>query len=137
MKKRVLIVSVVVSVIVLAVLLLTGGGNVRNVERTIGESSLYPNQEIEAAMDVAVNKFRRNFDDCKLLRIAYDEEKTLSEQVYQKEKHGKEEIIVLVSDFYVGDHAEPTFSPNQTYRNWKWILEKSTFGWDLIGSGYA
>ena len=137
MKKRPLIVLIVLLMVAVIVTLLTGGGNVRNAERIVGESSLYTKREIEAAMDVAVNKFRRNFDDCKLLRIAYDEEKTLSEREYQKEKYGKDEIIVLVSDFYVGNRAEPTFSPNQTYKNWKWILEKSAFGWKLIGSGYA
>ena len=137
MRKRPLIVLIVLLLVAVIVTLLTGGGNIRNAERIVGESSLYTKREIEAAMDVAVNRFRRNFDDCKLLRIAYDEEKTLSEQEYQMEKHGKDGIIVLVSDFYVGNHAEPTFSPNQTYKNWKWILEKSAFGWKLIGSGYA
>ena len=120
-----------------SILLLTSGGNIRKAERIIGESTLYTQQEIEAAMDVAVQQFKRNFDGCTLLRIAYDEALTLKEREYQIEKFGKDHIIVLVSDFYVGNHAEPTFSPNQTYQNWKWILEKTILGWKLIGSGYA
>ena len=137
MKKWIITAAVVILAIVLTVVLLSGGGNVRNVERIVGESSLYSQQEIEAAMNVAVIKFKKDFDDCELLKIAYDEEKAISEREYQKAQYGNDKIIVLVSDFYVGDHAEPTFSPNQTYKNWKWILEKSGDGWNLIGYGYG
>ena len=137
MKKRIIIPGAVFLIIVLTMILLSGGGNVRDAERIAGESSLYSQWEIEAAMDVAVNKFKKDFNDCELLKIAYDEERTISEREYQKAQYGKDEIIVLVSDFYVGDHAEPTFSPKQTYKNWKWILENSEVGWKLIGYGYG
>ena len=137
MKKRIIIPGAVFLIIVLTMILLSGGGNVRDAERIVGESSLYSQREIEAAMDVAVTKFKKDFNDCELLKIAYDEEKTISEREYQKAQYGKDEIIVLVSDFYVGDRAEPTFLPNQTYNNWKWILENSEAGWKLIGYGYG
>lgn len=47
--------------------LLSGcGGNVRNVERLYAPSSLYSQEEIDAAMDVAIRYFKKEFSGCTL-----------------------------------------------------------------------
>ena len=137
MKKRTFILMVVLLLVGAVWLLLPGGGDTGDAQRIFKESSLYTAEEIWAAMDVAERKFKKDFDDCELLQIAYDEEKTLAEQAYRTEKGSMGEVIVLVSDFRVGDHAEPTFSPNQTYENWQWILERNDGRWKLVGYGYG
>ena len=136
MKKRhiawiLLVVAVIVSTFVI------GGRKVWGAERIPGESTLYSPWQVKTAMNTAVRKFQWNYKDCKLLRIAYDEEETLKEREYQMERNGRDCIIVLVSDFHVGSHGDACFNLNETYRNWKWILEKTAFGWKVIGSGYA
>ena len=52
--------------------LLSGcGGNVRNVERLYAPSSLYSQEEIDAAMDVAIRYFKKEFSGCTLTQIQY------------------------------------------------------------------
>jgi len=135
MKKRNLMVMLICIVMVLC---MTGcRGDVGETAYNIGESSLYSEQEIQAAMDVAVREFRREYQDCKLLDIRYHEEKTLSEAAYRQEIGESERIMVLLSDFEVGDHADAGFNPNDTYRDWKWILGNDGTGWKLLGCGYG
>jgi len=121
-----------------AVLCLAGcRGDVGETAYQIGESSLYSEQEIQAAMDAAVREFRMEYQDCKLLDIRYDEGKTLSESAYRQEKGETGRIMVLLSDFEVGDHADAGFTPNDTYKNWKWIMANSGSGWTLLDCGYG
>ena len=134
-KKYMTLVLLVVAAIVITSVI--SGLKVWGAERIPGESSLYTNWQVRTAMNAAIRKFQWNYKDCKLLRIAYDEEETLKEREYQMERNGRDRVIVFVSDFHVGSHGETCFNLNETYRNWKWILEKSAFGWKVIGSGYA
>ena len=136
MKKRhIALISLVAAIIVAASVI--SGLKVRGAERILEECTLYSPWQVRTAMNTAIRKFQWNYYDCKLLRIAYDEEETLKEQEYQMERNGRDRVMVLVSDFHVGDHADACFNPNETYQNWKWILEKTAFGWKVIGSGYA
>lgn len=128
----------VLCVILLGVFSLTGcRGDVGETAYQIGESSLYSEQEIQAAMDAAVREFRMEYQDCKLLDIRYDEEKTLSESAYRQEKGSRDRVMVLLSDFEVGDHADAGFNPNDTYKNWKWIMANSGSGWQVLDCGYG
>lgn len=88
-------------------------------------------------MDVAQQHFRKNFDGCKLLRIEYDEGKTLTERYYRSQQYGVERTIVLESDFYVSSDADGSLNPNHTYNDWKWILTDEGDGWVLRTSGYG
>ena len=134
MKKRMRIILLCT----LTVLCLVGcRGDVGETAYQIGESSLYSEQEIQAAMDAAVREFRKEYQDCKLLDIRYSEEKTLSESAYWAEKGEKSRVMVLLSDFEVGDHADAGFNPNDTYRNWQWILGNEGTGWKLLSCGYG
>lgn len=139
MKKKPLIVLTVLLLVAVIVTLLTGGGNVRNAERIVGESSYfqYTENDIRDAMDVVERKFSRDFDGCKLLRLEYDESKTMVDQVKRGNDYGIRRTIVLISDFYVGIGAEPTLNPNQTYQNWTWILTDDGSGWELRTWGYG
>ena len=48
------------------------------------------------------------------------------------------EAIVLKSDFYVDDGGRSaTLEPDETYRNYEWILTKTVFGWELRTWGYG
>lgn len=136
MKKRhIALISLIAAIIVAAFVI--SGLKVHGAERILGESTLYSPWQVKTAMNTAIRKFQWNYYDCKLLRIAYDEEETLKEREYQMERNGRDRVIVFVSDFHVGNHGEIAFSPDRTYKNWKWILEKTAFGWKVIGSGYA
>ena len=128
-----------IALCLLLALLLTacGGGDVRNVERRIGRCEQYSEKQINDAMDEVEKFFKAEFDGCKLLRLEYDEEKTLEEAREWSTQCGAD-AIVLVSDFSVdGSGGDGSLNPGETYRNWKWILKKSTVGWKLETWGYG
>ena len=125
--------------VLLCLLLLTacGGGDVSEVGRRIGVCERFSEREVAAAMDEVESFFRKEYDGCKLLRLEYDEEKTLKEAHAWSEEYGAE-AIVLQSDFYVDDSGRTvTLEPDETYRNYEWILTKTTLGWKLQTWGYG
>ena len=114
-----------------------GGGDVSEVGRSIGTCERFSKREVAAAMDEVERFFRKEYDGCKLLRLEYDEEKTLKEAIDWSENYGAE-AIVLESDFYVDDSGRTvTLEPGETYRNYEWILTKTAFGWELRTWGYG
>ena len=124
---------------VLLCLLLTacGGGDVSEVGRHIGVCERFSEREVAAAMDEVESFFRKEYDGCKLLRLEYDEEKTLKEAYAWSEDFGAE-AIVLQSDFYVDDSGRTvTLEPDETYRNYEWILTRTVLGWKLQTWGYG
>ena len=138
MKKKVLLAAVLMVVVAFAaVRLFDCRGDIRGVERIVGQSSIYTEAEIQAAMDVVQQHFRKNFEGCKLLRIEYDEGKTLTERYYRSEQYGVERTIVLESDVYVGFDADGSLNPDYTYNDWKWILTDEGDGWVLRTAGYG
>ena len=121
------------------ILLLTacGGGDVSEVGRHIGVCERFSEREVAAAMDEVERFFHKEYDGCKLLRLEYDEEKTLKEAYAWSEDFGAE-AIVLESDFYVDDSGRTvTLEPDETYRNYEWILTRNAFGWKLQTWGYG
>ena len=125
--------------VLLCILLLAGcgGGDVSEVGRRIGKCELYSEHQIADAMNEVEAFFRREYDGCKLLRLEYDEEKTREEAADWSEHYGAR-AIVLESDFYVDDSGRTvTLEPEETYRNYQWILVKTALGWKLKTWGYG
>jgi predicted small secreted protein len=120
-----------------AILAACGGGDVSAVARRIGRCERFSESQIADAMDKVESFFRDGYDDCKLLRLEYDEEKTLEEARGWTDQYGAE-AIVLVSDFYVWPGGgDGSLQENETYENWKWILVKTAIGWELKTWGYG
>jgi hypothetical protein len=80
-----------------------GGGNVSQTQMVIGESVLFAPGEIENAMEVAMNHFRREFDGCTMTKIEYIEAKSEPAAKEWAQQYGAEEAIVLYSSFEVGE----------------------------------
>ena len=114
------------------------GGDVSGVGRKIGSSDRYSKREIAAAMDVVEHHFKKHFDGCTLHTLVYNEEATDWEAAEWAAQYGVEEAIVLYSDFHVDETGgDGSLNPNQTYRNFKWILVKTFTGWELKDWGYG
>ena len=134
MRKMKLFVSLLLCLVLLTA---CGGGDVSETARSIGKCERFSKQEIASAMDEVERFFRKEYDGCKLLRLEYDEEKTKKEASDWSENYGAE-AIVLESDFYVDDSGRAvTLEPDETYRNYEWILTKTAFGWKLETWGYG
>ena len=124
----------------LCALMLTGcgGGDVSAVTRHIGECEFYSKSEVTRAMDAVEAYFKKEFDGCKLLRLEHDEEETLAEAHEWAARYETGKAIVLESDFYVGPGGgEGSLVEDEMYEDWKWILVKTAFGWEVKTCGYG
>ena len=123
----------------LAVLLCgCSGGSTVGVKRIVGKSEIYSETEIESAMSVVIRNFRSGFEGCRLLEIAYDEEKTLKEMERNAENGETGDVMILVSSFKVGAKSDGSLTPNMTYSGWSWELRRSGLGgWRLTNYGYG
>ncbi len=116
-----------------------GGGDASEVQVITGTSDFYKEAEIESAMEVAMNYFRKEFDGCTMTKIAYNENKSQAAQTAWAENYGAEEGIVLYSSFQVdASGGDGSFTPNSTYHNWQWVLTRNGGGkWVLRTWGYG
>ena len=122
-------------------LLFTGcrGGDVSQVQMVTGQSEIFTQQEIEAAMEVAMDYFRREFDGCTMTQIEYNEDKSAGAAAEWARQYGAEEGIVLYSSFYVdASGGDGSLNPNSTYTKWQWVLTRDAGGeWVLRTWGYG
>ena len=126
----------------LLALLLAGcgrGGDASEVQMITGESAIFTRQEIEEAMETAMDYFRREFDGCTMTKIEYIEEKSAGASAEWARQYGAEEGIVLYSSFYVdASGGDGSLNPNSTYSNWQWVLTRDAGGeWVLRTWGYG
>lgn len=119
-------------------------GKADDVKVTIGESVDFSKDEIQKAVNAVTHKFR-DFEDCELLSLWYDEQESDDEvQAYLLSGRGSvngakaENVIVLFSDFYAGENAEGGFNPDSDYEGWNWILirDSKTSDWRVDDWGY-
>lgn len=112
-------------------------GNVNHVRKDVGESAVYTEAEIEAAMDTVLRHFRRNFEGRTLLQLYYEED-TARNHAFALD-YNEEQCIVLLSSFETGpDSAGMGLNDNDIYNHWSWILTRSDGGdWTLRSWGYA
>ena len=132
----------ILCLICLTALLLTGcgkGGNASEVQVVTGESEIFTQREIENAMEVAMNCFRKEFDGCTMTKIEYTEEKSRDAALEWAQQYGADEAIVLHSSFDVdASGGDGSLNPNSTYNNWQWVLTRNEGGeWVLRTWGYG
>lgn len=134
MKKRIVIISLLLCFLLTA----CGGGKVRTMP-VIGPSELYTDREIGKAMDIVADYFKKEFDGCTLIRLEYDEAAVRDELMGWADQYDEGQAIVLLSDFEVDSSGgDGSLNPNDTYRNWKWILTRTGAGeWQLRTWGYG
>ena len=113
-------------------------GNVKNVKITDYSSEIYSNSEIQEAIDVTIDYFKKKFSGCTLTEITYYGDDKLADFQEFVERNNATEVIVLVSTFDVDESGgDGSLNPNDTYKNWKWILVRSEGGkWKHVDHGY-
>ena len=101
-------------------------------------SVLYTDQEIEAAMTVTKQYFRKNFDGCTLTELTYGGDEKSRDHTEFADRHGADEVIVLLSSFDVdASGGDGSLNPNSTYTRWMWILVRNSGGpWRHADHGY-
>ena len=129
--------SLILVMVLLTAVLCSCGGNIKHAKKVVGTSVIYTPEEIESAMDVAMDYFDKEFEGCTLLEISYDEAQS-SDAADEYEERWNTQVIVLYSSFDVDSNGgDGSFNPNSTYRGWNWILSRSDNGeWILRDWGY-
>lgn len=115
------------------------GGRVSGVRVKNCYSAVYTEQEIQQAIRVILQDFRKGFAGCTLTVIGYaGDEKSISYMEYARQK-GADQALVLVSEFKVdGSGRSPSLNPNSTYKGWSWILVREKGGaWQHVDHGYG
>ena len=114
-------------------------GDVSKVRVSGQLSAIYTDWEISRAVDVAVRYFEKEFDGCTLLEIGYVGDQDGKAFIERANQYGVDEVIILVSSFAVGpEGGDGSLNPNDTYRNWKWILGRTNGGqWRHLDHGYG
>ena len=107
------------------------------------ETSKFTEEEIDNAINIVKENF--DFPDSTITEIWYDEEKaeTMTEQYIDMGRGStngvkSENVIILLSEFKVGDVGGSGLDPNKTYENFNWILirDDKTSDWKIDDWGY-
>ena len=102
------------------------------------ESSLYSEDDIDAAVETVLDYFSQNFKGCILTEIGYagDDEAAFREWAGN---YDADEAIVLTSTFEVDETGgDGSLEPNSTYSDWQWILVRDAGGdWRHVTHGYG
>lgn len=117
---------------------LTGCGELSATFAIVGEKSMvYTETDINEAMDVVLDCFRKEFDGCTLLELGYAGDDTRAEQKEWATQYDADECILLVCSFETDGTVGP-LNPNSTYENYKWVLTRTGGGeWEIKTNGYA
>ena len=115
-----------------------GGGDVDEVGVLEVESELYTSAEIADGINVTLEYFKKNFDGCKLRELQYIGDEKNNDYLDFATRNGAEEVLVFTSTFDVDESGgDGSLNPNDTYRNWKWILVRTNGGeWEHVDHGY-
>ena len=140
MKKKILAFLPPAMVLMVVLLhFLPKGGDIRPVRREIGQSVRFSQEDIENAMHIAEQHFKKEFEGCTLWTVTYEE--AFSDRLAPDwaENYGSEEAIVLYSSFWVdGSRADACFNPDSHYSNWQWVLTRDPGeDWVLQTWGYG
>jgi hypothetical protein len=117
-------------------------GKTDNAIITLGESQKFSEEEVQAAANCVLKEFK-GFKGCDLKKLWYDEKcsnKFIDGGGYaHTENVGKENIIVLFSDFHTDStYREAGFTSNSDYDNWSWALirDSKSDAWRVGDFGY-
>ena len=102
------------------------------------DSELYSEGEIASAIAVIENEFEAEWSGCTLTEIYYAGDITCRKYQEWADRYGADEVIVLLSSFDVdASGGDGSLNPNQTYKNWNWILVRANDGeWQHVDHGY-
>lgn len=133
--KRILSVGLLIFVMLF---LCSCGENVSEVKISSVDSDIYSQNDIDSAINTAINYFKWNFNGCKLIEIHYAGDEYADEFKEWAKQYDADEAIMLLSDFYVNSTGgDGSLEPDSTQSGWNWILVRNKNGsWEHKDHGY-
>jgi hypothetical protein len=120
-------------------------GKTKGAKITLGQSSRFTREELQAAVDCVLAQFRKGYDGCTLRKLWYDEKRAEAQiESYLNNGRGsengvlRENVLVLLSDFKTDNEPPGGFNPDDTYTGWNWILirDSKDGAWRVDDYGY-
>ena len=137
--KKAITITVSLILLLLSLTACNTSGEIKNCERSISESALYTEDEINEIMDIVADYFKAEFEGCSLLTLTYDEGYSNEWSADWAQQYEADRAIVFLSDFYVsptGDNG--CLNTDVTYKKWGWILTQTdNENWVLRTWGYG
>ena len=100
-------------------------------------STKYSKEELEDALEVALNYFKTHFNGCVLKEISYVGDEKNKDYIDFATRNGVEDVIVFTSNFDVGFlGGDGSLNRGDTYTNFNWIIVKKDGTWVHVGHGY-
>lgn len=108
------------------------------IDMYLGKSAVYTESQLEEAINLILDSFETDFEQCTLQEIEYDEEYSLSQEEMNKEMFQVDNAVVFKSTFVVDDnYMNGPLNAGQTYEDYEWILNMDADGnWSILTSGY-
>ncbi|MBQ6850430.1 MAG: hypothetical protein IJN77_05270 [Oscillospiraceae bacterium] len=103
--------------------------SLRHTEKTIGESDIYSERQINSALNTAARHFLPILTECKVNKLYYDEETNL------RLGSDKNSITVLCDFEVMWD--TPVWDKGETRRGWSWHMEKICGIWIVTNYGFG
>ena len=134
--KRVL--ACILLCLMLLMLTACGGGDVGVISMGDMSSEVYTPSEINSGIGTVLDYFRKEFKGCSLKELAYIGDEKNNDYLDFATRNGADEVLVFTSTFDVDESGgDGSLNPNDTYRNWKWILVRTEDGkWEHVDHGY-
>lgn len=128
-----------ISIILLCTLILSlsSCGTLNFVDIEEFSSEIYTGRDIADAMEVVLEEFQGKKDRI-LLNLSYIGDSEISDYKDRADRNGADEVIVFLTDYYVSFFSDtPTQNTASEYKNWKFILVRSSGGeWEIVDQGY-
>ena len=115
-----------------------GGGDVGEVGILEVDSEIYTSAELEKGVNTVLDYFRKEFKGCTLSDLEYVGDEENGDYLNFATRNGADEVLVFTSTFDVDESGgDGSLNPNDTYKNWKWILARRNGGeWEHVDHGY-
>ncbi|MBQ8259949.1 MAG: hypothetical protein IJY97_10355 [Clostridia bacterium] len=119
------------------VITLSSCGTLNFVDIEEFSSEIYTGRDIADAMEVVLEEFQGKKDRI-LLNLSYIGDSEISDYKDWADRNGADEVIVFLTDYYVSFFSDtPTQNTASEYKNWKFILVRSSGGeWEIVDQGY-
>lgn len=102
------------------------------------KSSIYSDEEYQAAVEVMQEYFGENFKGCTLKEVKYAGDDVV-EQEAKTRGFDTDKIIVLETTFEVPEDFQGALNPGETYEGFTWTLTRPDVNglWEHIDHGYG
>ena len=101
------------------------------------ENPLYDRRDVEEAMDAVIEIYKKVYHGCTELSLTYEEESGREDAEYWSGRYPDAEFLVLRGSYSTGDRPPQGLTPNESFRDCRWVLSRKEGSWTVLVWGAA